>query len=74
MGLKESLNELKEKEKLSVKREVRKEFTKIKKEKSRERKCVMCQDKGIYHVKGSNDFYCRECAKEYFGNLTYLEK
>jgi ribosomal protein L37AE/L43A len=74
MGLKESLKKLQENEGLSVKREVKKELTKIKKEKSKEKRCTMCNNTGQYHIKASSDYYCRECAKEYFGNLSYLEK
>lgn len=74
MGLRESLKKLQKEEKLSVKREVKKELTKIKNVKKQEKKCIMCNALGDYHVKGSSDFYCRECAKEFFGSLGYLEK
>jgi len=74
MGLKESLKELAEKEKLSVKREVKKELTKITKEKILEKKCIICEDNAKYSIKGSNDYYCKDCAIEYFGDLSHLKK
>jgi len=75
MGLRESLTKLQKEEKLSIRREVKKEFTKIKKEKTREKKCFHCmQEQAKYFVKGSSEGYCRNCAKELFGELSYLEK
>jgi ribosomal protein L37AE/L43A len=71
MGLKESLKELQEKEKLSVKREIRKELSKIRKH---SKKCSACKDKASYQLKASNEYYCRDCALEYFGQLGYLKK
>jgi len=71
MGIKESLRELQEKEKLNVKREVKKEFTKLKKQ---SKKCVACNSKASHQLKDSNDYYCRDCALEYFGQLGYLKK
>ncbi|MFA5797640.1 MAG: hypothetical protein WC916_06440 [Candidatus Woesearchaeota archaeon] len=78
MGLRESLRELKAQEdaqkKLSVKREVKKELTKLKNKKAREKKCIMCDDAAHYAIKGSSDWYCKDCAKEYFGDLNHLKK
>jgi hypothetical protein len=75
MGLKESLQELQKKERLSVKREVKKELTKIKKDKIREKKCGHCAvETARYFLKGSSVGYCRNCAKELFGELSYLQK
>jgi len=78
MGLKESLKKLQEQElldkKLSLKREVRKELTKLKNEKIQSKKCVMCGDDANYSIKGSNDWYCKDCAAEYFGDLKNLKK
>lgn len=79
MGLKESLIELQEKErlnkKLSLKREINKELNRIKKEKSSLKKCINC-NKNIakYYIKGTLEFYCKDCAKELFGKLGYLSK
>jgi hypothetical protein len=78
MGLRESLKKLQEQErfdkKLSLKREVKKELTKLKHEKILEKKCSMCGDIAKYSIKGSSDWYCKECAIEYFGDLKNLKK
>lgn len=78
MGLKESLRKLQEQEqldkKLSLKREVKKELTKLKNEKISEKKCIECGGAAKYSIKGSNDWYCKECALEYFGDLKNLKK
>ncbi len=78
MGLRESLKKLQEQErldkKLSLKREVKKELTKLKNEKILDKKCVMCDDVAKYSIKGSNEWYCKECATEYFGDVKHLKK
>jgi non-canonical purine NTP pyrophosphatase (RdgB/HAM1 family) len=78
MGLKESLKRLQEQElldkKLSLKREVKKELTKLKNKKILEKKCATCGDTAKYSIKGSNDWYCKDCAIEYFGDLKHLKK
>jgi inosine triphosphate pyrophosphatase len=78
MGLKESLRKLQEDErrdkKLSLKREVKKEFTKLKNEKILEKKCSVCGDAAKYSIKGSSDWYCKDCAIEYFGDVKHLKK
>ena len=75
MSLKESLKKLQEQEKISVKREVKKEFNKLRKEKTKDKKCSHCmQENAKYFIKGSSEGYCKVCAKELFGELGYLEK
>jgi inosine triphosphate pyrophosphatase len=78
MGIKESLKKLQEQEqldkRLSLKREVKKELTKLKKEKIRDRKCILCNDTASYSIKGSNEWYCKTCATEYFGDVKHLKK
>ncbi len=78
MGLKESLKKLQEQEKLdkrlSLKREVKKELTKLKNEKILSKKCTMCGDDAKYSIKGSSDWYCKDCAVEYFGDVKSLKK
>jgi hypothetical protein len=75
MGLKESLKKLQEDEKISVKREVKKEMTKIKKEMIQQKKCYHCYvDAAKYFVKGTNEGYCKECAIELFGTVDNLIK
>ena len=73
MGLKESLRDLRKKERLSVKREVKKELTRLKKTKKKEARCL-CGRKATHFLKGTNHGYCRDCAKEFFGDLAHLEK
>ncbi len=78
MGLKESLKKLQEDElkfqNLSLKREVKKELTKITMEKIKEKYCIMCNALANYSIKGSNDWYCKDCAIECFGDLKHLTK
>lgn len=75
MGLRESLKELQKNEKLSIKREVKKELTKLKKEIQRQKKCANCSEKvAKYFLKGISEGYCKECAKELFGTLDHLVK
>ncbi len=78
MGLKESLKKLQEQErldkKLSLKREVKKELTRLKNEKILEKKCIICDDNAKYSIKGSSDWYCKDCAIEYFGDIKHLKK
>jgi len=78
MGLRESLKKLQEEERrdknLSLKREVKKELTKLKNEKILEKKCIMCGAIAKYSIKDSNDWYCKDCAIEYFGDLKNLKK
>ena len=38
------------------------------------KKCVICNNSAEYSIKGTNDFYCVECAKEHFSDLGLLEK
>lgn len=39
-------------------------------------KCIICDEEdGKYYIKGSKqDTYCEECAKDFFGDISYLEK
>ena len=75
MGLKESLKELQKNEKLSIKREVKKELTRLKREKLLEKKCVICNSENAkYYLKGSTKGYCKECALEHFSDLKCLER
>ncbi|MGV8141188.1 MAG: non-canonical purine NTP pyrophosphatase [Candidatus Woesearchaeota archaeon] len=78
MGIKESLKKLQEQEqldkRLSLKREVKKELTKLKREKISAKKCIECGETAKYSIKGSSDWYCKGCAIEYFGDLKNLKK
>jgi hypothetical protein len=73
MGLKESLRELQKNEKLSVRKEVKKELTRIKK--TQKKTCTNCREQDAhYFIKGSLEGYCKDCAQELFGGLGHLER
>ncbi len=36
------------------------------------KKCMICDAKASFVVKGTHDFFCEECAKENFGDLSVL--
>ncbi len=36
------------------------------------KKCIICGKEAEYCVKDSNEYYCKECALENFGDLSYL--
>jgi len=36
------------------------------------KKCILCEKNAKFAVKGSTDFYCEECAKETFGDVSVL--
>ena len=38
------------------------------------KKCIVCGKEAKFCVKGCADYYCKECADEYFGDLSYLQK
>lgn len=39
------------------------------------KKCIICEEKEAkYAVKGSNEVYCEECAKEHFADISLLVK
>ncbi len=38
------------------------------------KKCVICDEPAIFCIRGTNDFYCNECAEESFSDLESLEK
>ena len=37
------------------------------------KKCILCEDNASHAVKGTNNYYCRDCATEQFGDLTLLQ-
>ena len=78
MGLKEAFQELhrQEQQKISVKREVKKELTKLKKEiqKTASYKCIVCGESASYFIKGTSDAYCKDCAIDCFGDLKHLKR
>lgn len=38
------------------------------------KKCHICGKEASFCIKGTNDCYCIECAEEFFGDLSLLEK
>lgn len=38
------------------------------------KKCIICGEEANYCIKGTNDYYCEECAIEHFGDLSMLVK
>ena len=75
MGIKESLQKLKEQEELYERMDLKKEVSKILAKKSITiKKCVVCHDPAEYSIKGTNEFYCKECAIDSFGSTKYVKK
>ncbi|MFH1408617.1 MAG: hypothetical protein ABIH34_01800 [Nanoarchaeota archaeon] len=37
------------------------------------KKCIICDGEATYMVKGSSEFYCGECAQDYFSDMNLLE-
>ena len=35
---------------------------------------MICEEEAKYSIKGTNDYYCEECAKESFNDIDVLEK
>jgi Zn-finger protein len=38
------------------------------------KKCIICSEDAEFNIKGTNDYYCKECAIEHFGDLSMLIK
>ena len=38
------------------------------------KKCTICGEEAVYKIKDTSDYYCEECAKDYFSDLTLLVK
>lgn len=39
-----------------------------------EKKCIICDAKAEFNIKGTREYYCRECAEEHFADLSLLIK
>lgn len=37
-------------------------------------KCIICGEEAKFQIKGTSNYYCEECAKEYFGDISMLIK
>lgn len=38
------------------------------------KKCIVCDGKAEYKIKDTSDYYCEDCAKENFADLSLLLK
>lgn len=38
------------------------------------KKCIICGEEANFCIKGSNETYCEDCAKEHFNDLSFLQK
>ena len=38
------------------------------------KKCVVCDAEAVYKIKDTSDYYCEECAKENFADVSLLVK
>lgn len=36
------------------------------------KKCIICEEEAKYLIKDTSDYYCEECAKESFNDLSVL--
>ncbi len=36
------------------------------------KKCIICGEEAKYHIKGSSEYYCEDCAKEHFSDISVL--
>ncbi len=36
------------------------------------KKCVVCDEEAGFAIKETKDYYCKECAEEQFGDVSYL--
>ena len=36
------------------------------------KKCIICGEEAKYSIKGTSDFYCDECARENFSDVSML--
>ncbi|MBS3124432.1 hypothetical protein J4437_07440 [Candidatus Woesearchaeota archaeon] len=38
------------------------------------KKCIICNNEASFQIKGTADYYCKECAEENFADLDLLVK
>lgn len=36
------------------------------------KKCIICEEEASFAIKETKDYYCKECAEEQFGDVSYL--
>ncbi len=39
-----------------------------------QKKCIICEEKAEFYIKDTNTYYCKECAKEHFKDISYLKR
>ena len=37
------------------------------------KKCIICDNEAVFCIKDTSDYYCEECAKEQFSDISYLQ-
>jgi hypothetical protein len=38
------------------------------------KKCIICEEEATLCIKDTSDYYCEECAKDSFSDISYLIK
>jgi hypothetical protein len=38
------------------------------------KKCTICEEEAQYNIKGTSEYYCDDCAKENFSDISLLQK
>ena len=38
------------------------------------KKCIICGKEAEFSIKGTSDYYCKECAEEHFADIKVLSK
>ena len=38
------------------------------------KKCLICEEEAKFGIKDTKDYYCKECAEDQFGDISYLVK
>jgi hypothetical protein len=36
------------------------------------KRCLICEQEATYAIKNTKDYYCKECAQDQFGDISYL--
>ncbi len=36
------------------------------------KKCIICDEEAKFHIKDSSEYYCEDCAKEHFSDISVL--
>jgi hypothetical protein len=38
------------------------------------KKCIICRGEAEFCIKGTSDYYCKDCAEEHFDDINVLQK